>query len=81
MCADEIAWPRSFLAERLVQISDAQKLCDVSKDGRRVKKVFELALSSEEDAPMTMALDRAVSGGTRPMGWGGRLEREALTSQ
>lgn len=38
-----------------------QKLCNVSKDGRDVKQKFELSLSSEEDAPMTMALDRAVS--------------------
>jgi hypothetical protein len=33
----------------------------VSRDGRRVKDVYELGLSSEEDAPMTLALDRAVS--------------------
>jgi prolactin regulatory element-binding protein len=42
-------------------IGNKLKLVDVSRDGRRVKDVYELGLSSEEDAPMTLALDRATS--------------------
>ncbi|CAK9784572.1 WD40 repeat-like protein [Cutaneotrichosporon oleaginosum] len=42
-------------------IGNKLKLIDVSRDGRRVKDVYELGLSSEEDAPMTLALDRATA--------------------
>ncbi|BEJ04864.1 hypothetical protein CcaverHIS641_0206810 [Cutaneotrichosporon cavernicola] len=42
-------------------IGNKLKLVDVSRDGRRIKDVYELRLSSEEDAPMTLALDRATS--------------------
>ncbi|KAL1413118.1 hypothetical protein Q8F55_000867 [Vanrija albida] len=40
-------------------IANKFKLVKVSKDGRKVEPVFELALSSDEDAPMTIATDRA----------------------
>ncbi|ORX34646.1 WD40-repeat-containing domain protein [Kockovaella imperatae] len=39
-------------------IENKLKACKVSKDGRNVKYTTELRLSSEEDAPMTMAVDR-----------------------
>jgi hypothetical protein len=38
----------------------AQKICTVSHDGQDVVYKSELKLSNEEDAPMTMAVDRKV---------------------
>ena len=38
-----------------------QKACKVSKDGRSVKYTAEIKLSNEEEAPMTMAVDRKAS--------------------
>ena len=38
-----------------------QKLAKVSKDGRKVDYTKEVRLSNEEDAPMTLAVDRPVS--------------------
>ncbi len=35
-------------------------MAKVAKDGRKVKYTGEIKLSSEEDAPMTLALDREV---------------------
>ncbi|WVQ76361.1 hypothetical protein IAR50_006026 [Cryptococcus sp. DSM 104548] len=40
-------------------IQNKLKLCNVSKDGKKLKYLTELALSNDEDAPMTMAVDRA----------------------
>ncbi|WVQ80404.1 hypothetical protein IAT38_002509 [Cryptococcus sp. DSM 104549] len=40
-------------------IQNKLKLCKVSKDGKNLRYVSELTLSNEEDAPMTMAVDRA----------------------
>jgi len=40
---------------------DCQKLAKVSRDARKVRYVNELRLSNQEDAPMTMAVDRPVS--------------------
>ncbi|GMK54004.1 hypothetical protein CspeluHIS016_0105900 [Cutaneotrichosporon spelunceum] len=42
-------------------IGNRLKLVDVSRDGHKTKSVNELELSTEEDAPMTLALDRATS--------------------
>ncbi|RXK39100.1 prolactin regulatory element-binding protein [Tremella mesenterica] len=39
-------------------IENKLKLCRVSKDGRNVKYINELKLSGDEDAPMTLAIDR-----------------------
>ena len=43
------------------QRTDGKKLAKVAKDGRRVKYTSEIKLSNEEDAPMTLAVDRKVS--------------------
>ncbi|ODN97087.1 hypothetical protein I350_08067 [Cryptococcus amylolentus CBS 6273] len=40
-------------------IQNKLKLCNVSKDGKKLKYLNELSLSNDEDAPMTMAVDRA----------------------
>ncbi|WWD22371.1 hypothetical protein CI109_106862 [Kwoniella shandongensis] len=39
-------------------IQNKIKLCKVSKDGRSVRYITEVALSNDEDAPMTLAVDR-----------------------
>ncbi|KIR30045.1 prolactin regulatory element-binding protein [Cryptococcus deuterogattii 99/473] len=39
-------------------IQNKLKLCKVSKDGRDLSYLTELALSNDEDAPMTMAIDK-----------------------
>ncbi|WVR03459.1 hypothetical protein IAU60_000450 [Kwoniella sp. DSM 27419] len=40
-------------------IQNKLKVCKVSSDGKNVKYLSELALSNDEDAPMTLAVDRA----------------------
>lgn len=40
--------------------ADVQKLCKVSKDGRQLQQIYEASLHDDEDAPMTLALDRPV---------------------
>ncbi|WVQ91407.1 hypothetical protein IAS59_005205 [Cryptococcus gattii] len=39
-------------------IQNKLKLCKVSKDGKDLSYLIELALSNDEDAPMTMAIDK-----------------------
>lgn len=39
-------------------IQNKLKLCKVSKDGKDLSYLTELALSNDEDAPMTMAIDK-----------------------
>ena len=39
---------------------DQQRLAKASKDGRKLESQVELILSNEEDAPMILAMDRAV---------------------
>lgn len=46
-----------------VALTRVQKLCRVVNNGQNVEDVFELNLSSDEDAPMTLALDRGVGHG------------------
>ncbi|WWC58074.1 uncharacterized protein I303_100609 [Kwoniella dejecticola CBS 10117] len=40
-------------------IKNKLKVCKVSKDGKSVNYLSEFTLSSEEDAPMTLAIDKA----------------------
>lgn len=42
------------------RLTAEQKLAKVSHDGQKLDYANELKLSSEEDAPMTMAVDRKV---------------------
>ncbi|WVO14856.1 hypothetical protein L204_102495 [Cryptococcus depauperatus] len=39
-------------------IQNKLKLCKISKDGKSLKYITELLLNNEEDAPMTMAVDK-----------------------
>ncbi|OXC81751.1 prolactin regulatory element-binding protein [Cryptococcus neoformans var. grubii Br795] len=42
-------------------IQNKLKLCKVSKDGKSLSYLTELALSNDEDAPMTMAIDKKTT--------------------
>lgn len=42
-------------------------MAKVSTDGRTVKEASKITLSSDEDAPMTLAVDRAVSWDVSPV--------------